>query len=171
MNERLVENIVGTHFTSHGFPEVAGVDAAIERDASTTVILRSRVVQGLRRLNPHLPDATIDAVVASLSRPPHPTLIENNRHFHVLLTDGVPVEYKDNKTGEWRRADARGADPRTARPGAAPGLPAVVRGVRRRRAREHRQESGGLSPVPRGAQGATAGYRGAGNAGDERKVM
>jgi len=46
-------------------------------------------------------------VVASLSRPPHPTLIENNRHFHGLLTDGVPVEYKDSKTGETRGGLAR----------------------------------------------------------------
>ena len=55
----------------------------------------------------HLPDATIDAVVAALARPPHPTLIENNRWFHSLLTDGVPVEYKDAKTGETRGGRAR----------------------------------------------------------------
>ena len=61
----------------------------------------------MRRLNPHLPDSATDAVVTSLTRPPHPTLIENNRWFHGLLTDGVPVEYKDAKTGETRGGRAR----------------------------------------------------------------
>ncbi len=39
-------------------------------------------------------------------------------------------------------------------PRGAAGLPAVVRGVRGGRAGEHRQEGGGVSPVPGGAQGA-----------------
>ena len=42
-----------------------------------------------------------------LLSPAHPTLIENNRHFHGLLTDGVSVEYKDAKTGELRGGRAR----------------------------------------------------------------
>ena len=74
------------------------------------MVLHARAKTALRKLNPHLPDATIDAVVASLSRPPHPTLIENNRHFHGLLTDGVSVEYKDIKTGEMRGGQARVID-------------------------------------------------------------
>jgi type I restriction enzyme R subunit len=109
MNERLVEDIVGAVLTGMGFPAVAGtdVDAANERDASTGSILRSRAVQGVKRLNPLLPNPTIDAVVASLSRHTHATLIENNRHFHGVLTNGVPVEYKDAKTGETRGGRAR----------------------------------------------------------------
>ena len=68
------------------------------------------VVSALARLNPNLDGSTIDAIVASLSRPPHPTLIENNRWFHDLLTNGVPVEYKDAKTGETRGGRARVID-------------------------------------------------------------
>ena len=109
MNERLVEGIVESLFASKGFPAVAGVelDTANERDAATTVMLRSRAVQGLRRLNPHLPGTSLDGTFAQLSRPPHLTLIENNRWFHGLLTDGAPVEYKDAKTGETRGGLAR----------------------------------------------------------------
>jgi type I restriction enzyme, R subunit len=109
MNERLVENLVSSLFASTGLLTVADVDlnAALERDASTTVILRSRAAQSLKQLNPHLSDATLDGTFISLSRPPHPMLIENNRWFHGLLTDGVPVEYKDAQTGETRGGRAR----------------------------------------------------------------
>jgi type I restriction enzyme R subunit len=112
MNERLVEDIIGTFFTSKGFPAVSGVDVdtAFERDASTTSLMRSRTVQSLRRLNSHLPAAISEVIFTQLSRPPHATLIENNRHFHGLLTDGVQVEYKDVKTGEMRGGRARVID-------------------------------------------------------------
>jgi type I restriction enzyme R subunit len=85
----------------------SNLDDAGERTGASGVVLTGRCKASLRMLNPHLPDVTIDAVVASLSRPPHPTLIENNRHFHGLLTDGVLVEYKDAKTGETRGGRAR----------------------------------------------------------------
>ena len=45
-----------------------------------------------------------------LSRPPHPTLIQNNRWFHALLTDGVEVEYRDATSGETRGGRARLVD-------------------------------------------------------------
>ena len=45
-----------------------------------------------------------------LSRPPHPTLIQNNRWFHGLLTDGVEIEYRDAKSGETRGGRARLVD-------------------------------------------------------------
>ena len=45
-----------------------------------------------------------------LSRPPHPTLIQNNRWFHSLLTDGVEVEYREAKSGETRGGRARLVD-------------------------------------------------------------
>ena len=52
----------------------------------------------------------IEEVVRILSRPPHPTLIQNNRWFHALLTDGVEVEYRDAKSGETRGGRARLVD-------------------------------------------------------------
>ena len=45
-----------------------------------------------------------------LSRPPHPTLILNNRWFHGLLTDGVEIEYRDTRSGETRGGRARVID-------------------------------------------------------------
>lgn len=85
----------------------ADLDDAGGRAIASGTILPARVLLTLHKLNPHLPDATIAAIATALSRPPHPTLIENNRWFHGLLTDGVPVEYKDATTGETRGGRAR----------------------------------------------------------------
>lgn len=86
------------------------LDRPYKRINCSTLGFQDQISPTVSKLNPHLPPATIDAVVAALSRPPHPTLIENNRHFHSLLTDGVPVEYKDARTGETRGGRARVID-------------------------------------------------------------
>ena len=69
---------------------------------SGMVILTTVLSGVLRRLNPDLPPNSIEEVVRTLSRPPHPTLIQNNLWFHSLLTDGVAVEYREAKSGETR---------------------------------------------------------------------
>ncbi len=107
--EQMVEDAAVARFGADGVPTVRGaeLDDAGERESPAAVLLADRARAALRRRHPHLPDDTIAAAVAFLSRPPHPTLIENNRWFHSLLTDGVPVEYKDPATGETRGGRAR----------------------------------------------------------------
>jgi type I restriction enzyme R subunit len=78
-----------------------------ERPDITSGVLPRRLVECVRRINPSLPHAISAEVALEASRPPHPTLIENNRWFHDLLTNGVPVEYKDAVTGETRGGRAR----------------------------------------------------------------
>jgi type I restriction enzyme R subunit len=71
-------------------------------DAALVVPLRAAVA----RLNPKLPpEAAEDAVRQALWQPT-PSLVQNNFHFHKLLTNGVQVEYrrKDGKVvGEFAR--------------------------------------------------------------------
>ena len=107
--EQVVEDMAVYRLDGRGLPTCRGIeiDDGSERANASDVFLTTRVKSAVGKLNPHLPAATIDAVVASISRPPHPTLILNNRRFHGLLTDCVPVEYKDAKTGELRGARAR----------------------------------------------------------------
>lgn len=62
------------------------------------------------KLNNNLPPETVEEVVRAVQRPPQPTLIENNRWLHGLLTDGVEVEYRDPATGENRGGRARLVD-------------------------------------------------------------
>jgi len=100
------------HFAAIGAATRRGVeiDDAGERGAAADVVLQGRLSAALHRLNPDLPHATVEEVVRILSRPPQPTLIQNNRWLHVLLTDGVEVEYRDAKSGETRGGRARLVD-------------------------------------------------------------
>ena len=70
-----------------------------ERGDMVNCVLQGRLTAVLHRLNPVLPHDTIEEVVGIVSHPPHPTLIQNNRWFHTLLTNGVEVEYSDAASG------------------------------------------------------------------------
>jgi type I restriction enzyme R subunit len=102
--EQLVEDVAAAYFGVIGASTKRGVeiDDAGERRDTTDCILRGRLYAKLHQLNPELPHETIEGVVRTLSRPPHATLVQNNRWFYALLSDGVEVEYRDAKSGETR---------------------------------------------------------------------
>ena len=110
--EQLVEDVASVHFDDLGIPTRRGVeiDDAGERGDTSQVILQSRLETALHRINSFLPHETIEGVVRVLSDPPYPTLIENNRWFHDLLTRGVEVEYPDPASGELRGGRANLVD-------------------------------------------------------------
>ncbi|MBN1513059.1 MAG: type I restriction endonuclease subunit R, partial [Phycisphaerae bacterium] len=112
MQEADIELAAFNWLQSSGFQLRTGsdVDDAGERADAAQFLLRNRLANALRRLNPALPQNTLDQVARSLARPPHPTLVQNNRWFHTLLTDGVEVEYRDTRSGETRGGHARLAD-------------------------------------------------------------
>lgn len=66
--------------------------------------------ESVSRLNPTLSVDLVEQVLRMVQRPPYPTLIENNRWMHMLMTDGIDVEYRDAVTGENRGGRARLAD-------------------------------------------------------------
>ena len=82
--EQLVEDVAAVYFGAVGATIKRGVeiDDAGERGGATEVVLKGRLGAALHRLNPDLPHDSIEEVVRILSRPPHPTLIQNNRWFH-----------------------------------------------------------------------------------------
>lgn len=88
-------------------PELSPEQPGGERARSSESLLEARLQRSLIQLNPVLPQAVREQVVRTISRPPHPTLIQNNRWFHRLLTDGVEIEYRDAKSGETRGDRAR----------------------------------------------------------------
>ena len=65
-------------------------------------MLEPSLRSALRKINDRLPEDAIEQAVRVVIRPPEPTLEQNNRWFHGLLTDGIDVEYR---TAE---GDARG---------------------------------------------------------------
>ena len=110
--EQLVEDVAAVYFGAIGATIKRGVeiDDAGERGDAAEVVLKGRLGAALHRLNPELPHDAIEEVARILSRPPHPTLIQNNRWFHAQLTDGVEIEYRDAKSGETRGGRARLVD-------------------------------------------------------------
>ncbi len=110
--EQLVEDVASVYFGVVGLQTKRGVeiDDAGERGDPTQCILQGRLAAALNRLNPELPYDTREEVARVVSRPPHPTLIHNNRWLHALLTDGVNVEYFDADIGEVRGGRARVVD-------------------------------------------------------------
>ena len=109
LTEQLVEDVAAVYFGAIGAATRRGIeiDDAGERRDATQVVLTGRLGVALHCLNPDLPHDTLEEVVRILSRPPHPTLIQNNRWFHALLTDGAEIEYRDAKSGETRGGRAR----------------------------------------------------------------
>src|SRR5262245_6361761 len=110
--EKLVEDVASVYFGALGISTKTGtdIDDAGERADSSRVLLEGRLAAALHRLNPKLPHEELEQVVRTLSRPPHPTLIQNNRWFHEQLTDGVEVRYRDAATGEMRGGRAKIVD-------------------------------------------------------------
>ena len=110
--EQLVEDVASVYFGAIGAATKRGVeiDDTGERGDTSQVTLKGRLAAALHRLNLDLPHDSIEEVVRILSRPPHPTLIQNNLWFHSLLTDGVEVESREAKSGETRGDRARLVD-------------------------------------------------------------
>lgn len=76
----------------HG-PDI-GPDGSGERDYRDTV-LNHKLAGALIRLNQHIPQTALDEAFKKIVRVDKPTLLENNHEFHTLLTQGVPVQYRD----------------------------------------------------------------------------
>lgn len=109
LHESQVENAFAQFMASGGTILTTGgnVDSANERPTPADCILSQRLTAALDRLNPNLPPDTIATTARVLTRPPHPTPIQNNRWMHGLLVDGMEVEYKDGKSKETRGGRAR----------------------------------------------------------------
>lgn len=78
---------------AHG-PDIAHDGPYPERVDYKQILLFADLEAALRRINPHLPESAIEQVVAVVRKPDSLDCVVNNREFHRLLIDGVPVEYK-----------------------------------------------------------------------------
>ncbi len=81
-------------------PDIATGGILVERDFKD-VILENRLRQGLKRLNPDLPDKAIDEAVYKLKSVEHPNSEIANKEIYRMLTEGVKVEV-ENEEGELR---------------------------------------------------------------------
>lgn len=111
MKEDIVEQAALGWFESLGYDTARGADISVGadyplRESYEDVVLMPRLKAALRKLNPDLPEDAIGQAATLVSRPPEPTLEQNNRWFHRLLTDGADVDYRTAE-GETRGDKAK----------------------------------------------------------------
>ncbi len=97
--ESEVEDVALSYFEELGYtilhgPDIAPGEPNAERNTPGDVILEGRLRSALAQINPQIPPEALDEVVRQLLRSETQNLIENNRRFHRLLVDGVPVSYQ-----------------------------------------------------------------------------
>jgi len=64
-----------------------------ERIDYKQVVLENRLRMAIKEINPKIPQEAMDDAVRQITRPHNPNLVENNREFHRMLTEGVDVSY------------------------------------------------------------------------------
>jgi type I restriction enzyme R subunit len=104
MNETQLENLCLDWFAENGWEVVHGVDIAPDssnplRKDYKQILIEADLQTAFERLNPHLPVSCFEQVLQKLSKPESLDLITNNRAFHHMLLEGVPVSYK--KEDDW----------------------------------------------------------------------
>jgi len=85
-------------------PDISPGGAHPERKSYNDIILVGRLEAAIKRLNTHLPAECIGEVVNKVIKPESLDLLTNNRAFHRMLLEGVPVSYKapvQTLDGEW----------------------------------------------------------------------
>ena len=85
--------------------DIAPDGSAPERTSYADVILVGRLRAALQRLNPNLPESARDDVLRTVLQTETPSLVEENRRLHKLITEGVAVSYVD-ATGAMRSDNA-----------------------------------------------------------------
>lgn len=74
--------------------EVIGPDGSRpERESHDVVILKNRLEDAVARLNPSIPVEAQQDAIRKIMQSELPSLIEENRRIHKLITEGVDVEY------------------------------------------------------------------------------
>ena len=99
MNEAQLEDQSIDWFKELGWSYQNGQDiapdsASPERTSYHQVLLESRLLDSLAKINKHVPASCLDQVLDVIKKPDHPILEYNNRWFHNLLLEGVSVEFE-----------------------------------------------------------------------------
>jgi type I restriction enzyme R subunit len=97
-SEDIVEDAAISIFEELGYAyapasQIAPDGSAPERSAYVDVILLARLDAAVERLNPTIPAEARAEAIKQLSITETPSLVEENRRIHRLLTEGVDVEF------------------------------------------------------------------------------
>lgn len=99
--ESIVEEAALAWLGSLGYTVLHGPDIAVSEPAAERtdpnyrdVMLEGRLRKTLVRLNPDLPAEALEDAFRKLTRSDAPSLVERNRAVHLMLVNGVTVEYR-----------------------------------------------------------------------------
>ncbi|MBU6231840.1 type I restriction endonuclease subunit R [Patescibacteria group bacterium] len=94
LNESSIEQLTIELLQKVGFSYASPEGLEPERPDLAEVVLRGRLVEAVKKLNPDLSEEVRNYAVSQLMSVAQATdnVIENNRAMHRLLTEGVPVE-------------------------------------------------------------------------------
>ena len=98
INEDTVEQATLTWLNELGYahhhgPDIADDGDTPERASHQDVVLIGRLREAFTRLNPSIPTEALDEAFRKVTRPESASVVVNNRAFHRMLVDGVPIEY------------------------------------------------------------------------------
>jgi len=65
-----------------------------ERESHKDVVLEERLRNALYSINSDIPNKAIESAIREVLIPKELSIIENNRNFHEMVTDGIDVEYE-----------------------------------------------------------------------------
>ena len=85
-------------------PDIACDGEEPERKDYKEVILENRVRDALFRINKGIPREALDDAFRQIITFNSPSLVENNRYFHRLLTEGIEVSFKEKGLIRTKRA-------------------------------------------------------------------
>ena len=105
----VLEFLRGTGWQVVEGPEIAPGEPAAERTDYREVVLVGRLRAAIARLNPALPSDAVDDAVKTLLRPESQVAMTENWRAFQLLTQGIPVQFRD-ETGQIRDVRARVID-------------------------------------------------------------
>jgi type I restriction enzyme R subunit len=96
INEDQLEQLAIQWFQDTGWNYVHGAviapeGVAAEREDFRAVVLKGRLAEAVRRLNPKLPKSAVEEVVHVVTKSEHPSLVQSNRAFHRYLMDGIEL--------------------------------------------------------------------------------
>jgi len=74
-------------------PDIAPDGPSPERSSYGDVILNKRLSDAVARLNPAIPASARDDAIRKLIQSETPSLVEENRRIHKLMTEGVAVQF------------------------------------------------------------------------------
>jgi type I restriction enzyme R subunit len=99
--ESAIEEMAIEELQSLGYTYISGVDLAPdalnpERHSYGDVLLIGRLQAAMSKLNPSIPIDVIHGAARKLSRIATSNMLTDNEEFHLMLVDGVPVEYRKN---------------------------------------------------------------------------